>query len=106
LIECFHNGVELEEHLAIVEAQDTQTQLIEIGRTAPIAIRLSWFQMVCAVDLYDQPRSRRIEINDVVADGLLSVKLRSKELLSTYAPPEPRSASVTFARNRRAIPLK
>jgi len=84
----FHDDVQLLEHLQIGKSQHPQPLLFEIGAAHFILSSLRGFKVMSPVYFNDQGHCGCVEINNIVADGLLPLELYPKQLLATQAPPQ------------------
>ena len=71
------NGIQFQQNRPVVETQNSQSKILQVFTAPLIVFRLREFNVLGAIHLHYQPRRGRIEINDVVADGLLSVELHA-----------------------------
>src|SRR5262245_28862565 len=71
----FHDDVQLLEHFQIGKSQHPKPLLFEIGAPHFIFSSLRGFKVMSAVYFNDQSHWGRVEINHIVADGLLPVEL-------------------------------
>jgi hypothetical protein len=70
----FQNALPVGHDVIVVEAQNTKTFAGEKDITARVALLLLGFEMLAAIDFYDEVCSMTHEVHDVWANGRLAAK--------------------------------
>ena len=83
------HSIRFKQHLSIIESQNMQSHVAQNSGSLRVGQHRRVFKMLAAVDFHYQTSSRRIEIDYIVAQWFLAIKLHAVQLLASQSKPKP-----------------